>query len=592
MTVIHINGQSWTLGSRLDRGGFGEVFGASSGDQHGVIKLVPKAAGAKRELLFADDLRGLPGIVPVSGIGETADAWALLMPRAQHSLRTYLTVTGRLDHEDAFPILVDIADALVRLTKRRVVHRDLKPENILMLGGVWCLSDFGISRYADATTETETRKGLTTRPYNAPEQWREERATSAADVYAWGVICHELLSGARPFNGPDFRDQHLHQQAPSLTSVPPSLAALVHQCLSKAPAARPTPENLARRLAKVVAERPPASTGLSSLRDATRAVAKRQDDELTRESRGRSAKEIRRELALAATQQFDMIRDETLETISAEIDVPVRGVDHRNMLAGGLNQEIALSEYDKELRLGRGCLQITHPGGPFPHREPWNSTHMRPPIDLVVWGHIAVGQASDTRERDYIGRAHSLWYCDAVREGEYGWFETAFVESLYIQDPQASYPEGTSMSFISDFGARYHGQFAPCAQGIDTTSRIGIDNSDAVDAAFRSTPTNFYLAWPFSPLVPGDLSEFIDRWAAWFAQAAQCSLRRPQHFPERDPAGSWRGSPPAKRPGGSSRKRPYSPSVTPTGLSTLILPDPRKVPPPGKKGWMSKLFGG
>jgi serine/threonine protein kinase len=69
------------------------------------------------------------------------------------------------------------------------------------LDGRWCLADFGISRYAEATTAPDTRKLAWTPAYAAPEQWRAEPASAATDVYALGVIAYELLAGIRPFRG-------------------------------------------------------------------------------------------------------------------------------------------------------------------------------------------------------------------------------------------------------------------------------------------------------------------------------------------------------------------------------------------------------
>jgi serine/threonine protein kinase len=61
-------------------------------------------------------------------------------------------IAGSLDAGAAIPILADIATALADLDGK-VVHRDLKPENVLLLNGTWCLADFGISRYAEATDD-------------------------------------------------------------------------------------------------------------------------------------------------------------------------------------------------------------------------------------------------------------------------------------------------------------------------------------------------------------------------------------------------------------------------------------------------------
>src|SRR6266536_5089369 len=122
--------QEWTLGDRIGAGGFGKVFAARSkaGDE-AVAKLVPKAPGAERELLFVD-LAGVRNVVPVIDSGETDDAWVIVMPRAERSLRQHLDEVGApLAVSDAVAVLSDIATALVDLDGK-VVHRDLKPENV------------------------------------------------------------------------------------------------------------------------------------------------------------------------------------------------------------------------------------------------------------------------------------------------------------------------------------------------------------------------------------------------------------------------------------------------------------------------------
>ena len=116
------------------------------------------------------------------------------MPKAEKSLRDHLEGEGgRLSVEDARKVLTDVAAGLVAI-EGRVVHRDIKPENILLLDESWCLTDFGIARYADAATAPDTRKYSMTARYAAPEQWRGERAVGATDVYATGVVAYELLA--------------------------------------------------------------------------------------------------------------------------------------------------------------------------------------------------------------------------------------------------------------------------------------------------------------------------------------------------------------------------------------------------------------
>lgn len=138
------------------------------------------------------------------------------MPVAEHSLRERMEA-GDLSQDEIITVLTDVAAALASLNDQ-VVHRDIKPENLLRFEGRWRLGDFGISRHAEATTAPDTRKYALTPAYAAPERWRAERATPAADVYSVGVLAHELLGERLSFRGPsleDFRHQHLHDQPPS-----------------------------------------------------------------------------------------------------------------------------------------------------------------------------------------------------------------------------------------------------------------------------------------------------------------------------------------------------------------------------------------
>ena len=130
---------------------------ASSPDFAGdaVAKFVPKVPEAQRELLFVD-LGEARNVVPIVDSGEHGDEYVLVMPRAEKALRDHIE-GGGLTEAEAVAALSDIAGALDDLDGR-VVHRDLKPENVLLLNGRWCLADFGISRYAEATTAPDTRK--------------------------------------------------------------------------------------------------------------------------------------------------------------------------------------------------------------------------------------------------------------------------------------------------------------------------------------------------------------------------------------------------------------------------------------------------
>jgi serine/threonine-protein kinase len=174
----------WVVGDRIGTGGFGQVFTVRSGADQAVAKFVPKTPGADRELLFVS-LGGVRNVVPVDS-GEHEKHWVLVMPRADRSLRDHLDATESVTIEESVAVLDDITTALADLDGK-VVHRDLKPENVLRLNGGWCLADFGISRYAEASTAPDTRKFALSPYYAAPERWRNEHATTSADMYALGV---------------------------------------------------------------------------------------------------------------------------------------------------------------------------------------------------------------------------------------------------------------------------------------------------------------------------------------------------------------------------------------------------------------------
>lgn len=482
--------EEWVLGERIGRGGFGQVYAAKSrSGLDGVVKLIPKAPGAQREMLFAD-LTEVRNVVPIIDQGETDEYWILAMPRADKSLRDHLAASkGPLSVEGAVAVLSDIATALADLDGR-VVHRDVKPENILLLDGHWCLADFGISRYAEATTAPDTRKHMMSPPYAAPEQWRDEHATTAADVYALGVIAYELLTQKWPFNGPDrpdFRRQHLEERPADVEGVPPSLSALVEECLYKAPQARPTPDNILARLAGVLAGSP--SAGLAKLEEANHQNVIRHGEAERQQSAHRSESERREALVNAATQGFGRVADALKEAITRAAPSASASV--------GLAPGWTLQLNRAELRLSPPVATRTQPWAPW-----------APPAFEVV-AHAQLSLRIPRNRRGYEGRSHALWYCDAQEAGRYQWFETAFMYSalLAVMSPMAP--------FVLD-----PGQEAAMALG--------------------SGMNQYQVAWPFMVVSIGDLDEFIGRWAGWFAEASQGALNHPSTMPERQPQGSWR----------------------------------------------------
>ncbi|MEU9979425.1 serine/threonine-protein kinase [Streptomyces sp. NPDC051014] len=476
--------REWFLGDPIgDPGGFGAVYEARAADgTKAAAKLVPKRPGADRELLFTD-LPGVRNVVPVIDSGEYDGHWVLVMPRARKSLRAHLQ-NGPLALEEAVRVLTDIAETLTDLDGE-IVHRDLKPENVLLLDGRWCLADFGIARYAEATTAQLTYKLAGTLAYMAPERWKNQRATSASDIYALGVLAYELLEGTPPFTGPGeaFAEQHLRATPRPLTAAPPLLAALITECLYKAPQARPASANLLERLRRLPVGA--LTGGLAALMEADREVVTRRAEDDRQASEQATEAERREDLFTAATVSLRLISERLLTAITGVLST---ATVHREN-AGGWR-----------IRLRDAELALTGP------QEVPEAAGASQPFDVIAAATVTV--KTTAARRGYEGRSHSLWYADAQAAQQYQWFETAFMAN----------PSRSAVSSTDPFALDPQQGRAAIVEGIGTRQ----------------------AAWPFTPLVIGELDAFIDRWARWLADAATGRLERPGPIQERDPRGSWR----------------------------------------------------
>ena len=195
-------------------------------------------------------------IVPVLRAGEIDGLPYYTMPFVTgESLRLRLA-RNALTTGDALGVLRDVAKALAYAHSEGVVHRDIKPENVLLSAGTAVVTDFGIAKAIsesmnEATpdiTLTHVGTSLGTPAYMAPEQAAGDPSTGArADLYAWGVMAYELLSGRHPFERHrtphDLIRAHMAEEPEHLASraagVPMAVSNVVMQCLAKAPDARP-----------------------------------------------------------------------------------------------------------------------------------------------------------------------------------------------------------------------------------------------------------------------------------------------------------------------------------------------------------------
>jgi serine/threonine-protein kinase len=162
---------------------------------------------------------------------------------------------GRLPVAEAASIASQLASALAAAHAAGIVHRDLKPENVMVLpDGRVKLLDFGIARWVDSAGVTEEGMVVGTAAYMAPEQLEGLRVTTAADVWALGMVLYEMLAGRRPFGGE--REGMVHAilyEKPlplreAVADVPAVLETIVARCLAKEPGERPSAAAVAAEL--------------------------------------------------------------------------------------------------------------------------------------------------------------------------------------------------------------------------------------------------------------------------------------------------------------------------------------------------------
>lgn len=157
--------------------------------------------------------------------------------------------SGLLDIRTAVRLAIQIAEGLRAAHTAGVIHRDIKPENIMVLPGDEIkLMDFGIARLSNVEGATRlTRSGMImgTPTYMAPEQIEGGEVGVATDIYAFGVLLYEMLSGHAPFTAPTpgaVLIKHLTETAPPLrklrNDIPASIEKVVKQALEKKPGGR------------------------------------------------------------------------------------------------------------------------------------------------------------------------------------------------------------------------------------------------------------------------------------------------------------------------------------------------------------------
>lgn len=205
-----------------------------------------------------------PNITTLYDIGEDGGTPYLVMEfLGGTDLGTLIRQRHTFTLEEKIDIGLQICRALQYAHQNSVIHRDIKPDNIRVLAKNRIkIMDFGIARL-DLDTKTLTKEGLGTPRYMSPEQIRGDQLDGRTDIFSFGVLFYELLTGTSPFNGDRvttviYKILHEDPSPIELEDTPfvDAIQQIVARCLAKDPATRYADFNaVARDLAALI--RPP-----------------------------------------------------------------------------------------------------------------------------------------------------------------------------------------------------------------------------------------------------------------------------------------------------------------------------------------------
>ncbi len=240
--------------SPLGKGGMGEVYRADDIrlGQPVALKFLPGALAADPGRLekLVDEVRigrqiSHPNVCRLYDIGEADGHHFLVMEYVDgEDLASLLRRIGPISGVKALEIARGMCAGLAAAHEKGIIHRDLKPANVMIDGrGHARIADFGLAALAHGGG---TRDMSGTPQYMAPEQLTGAGASLRSDVYALGLVLHEMLTGKRVFEAKslgELRALHAETKPPSLSisasGVDPGLDRVVQRCLARDPADRP-----------------------------------------------------------------------------------------------------------------------------------------------------------------------------------------------------------------------------------------------------------------------------------------------------------------------------------------------------------------
>jgi len=248
--------------AQIGEGGMGQVYRARDTklNRDVALKILPDAFASDGERLtrFTREAQALaalnhPNIAAIYGLEESGGMTALVMELVEGDDLSQRIARGAIPLDEALPIAKQIAEALEAAHEQGIIHRDLKPANIkVRADGMVKVLDFGLAKAMEpigamaasnsmsptiTTPAMMTSAGmiLGTAAYMSPEQARGKSVDKRADIWAFGAVLFEMLTGTRAFVGDDVSDvlASVLAREPDLTAASPRVRLLLTRCLEK-----------------------------------------------------------------------------------------------------------------------------------------------------------------------------------------------------------------------------------------------------------------------------------------------------------------------------------------------------------------------
>src|SRR5262245_7589608 len=258
---------SYEITAAIGAGGMGEVYRATDTNlgREVAIKVLSEdfAQDPERIARFEREARTLaslnhPNIAIIHGLEKSQGTYALVMELVEGEDLSQRIARSAIPLDDALPIAKQIADALEAAHEQGIIHRDLKPANIKVLDdGTVKVLDFGLAKLSESVSSSTKPSAMSFSPtitspamtgigvllgtaaYMSPEQARGKAVDKRSDIWAFGCVLYEMLTGTRAFEDEDVSMtlSKVLQREPDFEAFPPNVPQRVRQtirmCLRK-----------------------------------------------------------------------------------------------------------------------------------------------------------------------------------------------------------------------------------------------------------------------------------------------------------------------------------------------------------------------